>query len=152
MTEAENQEEIQIGLAIQKPMKRKMPKNIEADTPKGLGTMGTQTGGSQPTLEEPCVLEKKPEASAKVIVPEHVQVPQQNKVEIAPVQQLAAVETKTISQSSSGCQYGFGYLSQREKGEGIPDTCIECPKSLNCMLSEYYKAESVKEIKKWYNL
>jgi hypothetical protein len=36
--------------------------------------------------------------------------------------------------------------------EGIPETCVECNKSLDCMLSEYYKSENtVAEIKKWYH-
>jgi len=153
MTDAEDQEEIQIASEIQETVKRRKPENIKVDSSKGIEKTGIQTIGSQPTIEEPCALEKKPEASVTVIVHEQVQVPQQKKIEPAPIQQSTAVETKTISQSSSDCQYGFGYLSQREKGEGIPDTCIECPKSLDCMLSNYYKKEqSVREIKKWYTL
>ena len=55
--------------------------------------------------------------------------------------------------SSKTCQYYFGYLSQREKGEEIPISCIECSKSLDCMLAEYHKSkESVEEIRKWYQL
>jgi hypothetical protein len=76
------------------------------------------------------------------------------------LQQIAVTPTpsklqetvETISLSRFVCQYVFSYLSQREKGEGIPDSCIECPDSLDCMLSQYYKKDkNVKEIKKWYN-
>ena len=49
------------------------------------------------------------------------------------------------------CEHYFGYLSERDKGEGIPEKCFECPKSIECMLSEYNKSkESVEAIKKWY--
>ena len=69
------------------------------------------------------------------------------------IPRTVSVDTSKSSSSPTGCQYGFGYLRQREKGEVIPDSCIECEKSLDCMLSEYYKAEkSVREIKKWYDL
>lgn len=153
MNEAEDEREIQVALAAQKLVKRRKSKIIAADKTQGLGAIGIETEGSQPTQEEPCAPEEKREESEKLIALEQVQVPQQNTVALASTQQVGAVETKTVSPSSSGCQYGFGYLSQRGKGEGIPDTCIECPKSLNCMLSEYYKKEeSVKEIKKWYGL
>jgi len=52
--------------------------------------------------------------------------------------------------SDSGCKYHFGYLAQRDKGEEIPAACLECPKSLDCMLRNYKSKESVAEIKKWY--
>ena len=70
-----------------------------------------------------------------------------------PPTQEPTVQTRMIFPSSSDCQYGYGYLSQRDKDEGIPDTCLECPRSLDCMLAEYHKKEeTVKEIKKWYSL
>ena len=51
----------------------------------------------------------------------------------------------------SGCQYWFGYLGEREGGEGIPNECIECEKSIECMLKkESYSTEAVGEIKKWF--
>ena len=51
----------------------------------------------------------------------------------------------------AGCKHYFGYLGQREKGEGIPESCLGCAKSLDCMLSDYYKSkEPIAEIKKWY--
>jgi len=32
------------------------------------------------------------------------------------------------------CKQHFGYLSERSKGVEIPDDCVTCPKSLECML------------------
>lgn len=32
------------------------------------------------------------------------------------------------------CNQHFGYLSERSKGVEIPDDCVACPKSLECML------------------
>jgi hypothetical protein len=32
------------------------------------------------------------------------------------------------------CKQHFGYLSERSKGLEIPDDCVACPKSLECML------------------
>jgi len=59
----------------------------------------------------------------------------------------------TELKSSSGCSFYLGYLSERDKGETIPSSCIECSKSLECMLSKVHKSnKSVKEIKKWYRL
>ncbi|MBN1245086.1 hypothetical protein JXA31_05790, partial [Candidatus Bathyarchaeota archaeon] len=54
------------------------------------------------------------------------------------------------SPSDSGCTHYFGYLGQRDKGEEIPAVCLECPKSLDCMLHNYKSKESVAAIKKWY--
>jgi chromosome segregation ATPase len=55
------------------------------------------------------------------------------------------------SDLDSKCNYYLGYLAEREKDETIPATCIECPKSIDCMLKKVHKSnKSVKEIKKWY--
>jgi hypothetical protein len=35
------------------------------------------------------------------------------------------------------CQYFFGYLSTKNKEEAVPETCFDCPKSIECMLKEY---------------
>lgn len=106
------------------------------------------------TTEQGVSPHKKPSkpASEKTTMPEQVHAPQAKNTELAPTHET--VEIETAFPSSSGCQYGYGYLSQRKKGEGIPDTCVGCPKSIDCMLSEYYKKReraSVKEIKKWYS-
>jgi len=51
----------------------------------------------------------------------------------------------------AGCQYSFGYLGERESGEGIPEECVECEKSIECMLrKEDYSPNAAKEIKKWF--
>lgn len=34
----------------------------------------------------------------------------------------------------SACREHFGYLSERSKGMEIPNDCVACPKSLDCML------------------
>jgi len=72
------------------------------------------------------------------------------------LEKFVQVEPATMSeneendQSESGCKYYFGYLCERDKGEEIPVACLECPKSLDCMLNNYKSRESVAEIKKWY--
>ncbi len=49
------------------------------------------------------------------------------------------------------CQHWFGYLEQREKSEELPKECIECSKSIECMLDkEIYSEEAAKEIRKWF--
>ncbi len=94
---------------------------------------------------------EKVEACEKTLESEQAQLQQQENMELSSSQQTAIVETDQVPKSSPGCQYGFGYLSHRDRGAKIPDTCIECPDSLNCMLSQYHKSgESVKEISKWY--
>lgn len=93
------------------------------------------------------------DARKKVIELELVQQVQQEKPKSTQPQpqHVATEENEKIPEPSIGCQYGFGYLSHRESGAGIPETCIECPDSLNCMLSKYHKSgESVEEISKWY--
>lgn len=58
--------------------------------------------------------------------------------------------TELNDDKKSGCQYWFGYLGIRESGESIPEECIECEKSIECMLKQKtYSTEAVDEIKKW---
>ena len=62
------------------------------------------------------------------------------------------VKEQTCQSSDFQCPYYFGYLSQRNKEEVIPETCFGCLKSIECMMSEYNKTkETVEEIKKWYS-
>ncbi len=146
MTEADS-EEIQNALAMQKTTKRRKPKMIERSGLKSQEKPGIQVPLSKPTKEEFPAPENEPEMSKKVTPCKQVQVPLQNEIRITPPQ-----SSTTRNSPSSVCQHHFGYLSQHEKNEGIPDSCIVCPKSLSCMLSEYYKdKESVIEIKKWYS-
>jgi hypothetical protein len=49
------------------------------------------------------------------------------------------------------CPHWFGYLKQKEDGEGIPPECIECEKAIECLLGKSpYSTKAVKEIKKWF--
>ena len=58
-----------------------------------------------------------------------------------PTEQPITSEETANRKSISGCQYYFGYLGQREKGKGIPNSCLDCAKSLDCMLYDYYKSK-----------
>ena len=59
--------------------------------------------------------------------------------------------TEIEEEQKKGCQYWFGYLNQKEKGEPIPEGCVECEKALECMLNKYYNsAAAVAHIKEWY--
>ena len=99
----------------------------------------TQTPTLKPT--EPKIVEPK------IVEPEVKQSKPQT-----PTPKSIVKEEKEGNPSDQVCRYYLGYLSQRDKGEGIPETCVECNKSLDCMLSEYYKSENtVAEIKKWYH-
>lgn len=152
MTRTEDKTETQVTSAAPELVVRARALIIEPEKSQELEAISMQATSAQPTGGERCVpTEEESEASEKTIMLEQIRTSQVKNMELTPTQERT-VETRTVSPSSSGCQYGYGYLSRREKGEGIPDTCIECPKSLSCMLSEYYKKEeSVKEIKKWYD-
>ena len=119
-----------------------------------IGILEVETTKSfQSELEELRVTkeEAETEAGKKVIDFDPVQLPQQETTKALQPEQIVTAETEKTSEPSPKCQYGFGYLSHRESGAGIPETCIECPDSLNCMLSQYHRSgESVEEISKWY--
>ena len=53
-------------------------------------------------------------------------------------------------ETDSGCLHYFGYLRERDKGEPIPSECVECKRSVDCMLSTLASKNAVKEIRKWY--
>jgi hypothetical protein len=80
-------------------------------------------------------------------------------MELTLTQRLEAMATEARkeketpdSSSDAECSHYLGYLNQREKGETIPETCIVCPKSVECLLSESDSSkEDEKEIKKWYS-
>jgi hypothetical protein len=59
---------------------------------------------------------------------------------------LSRIEEKV----KTGCQFWFGYLSQKEKSEAISPQCVECEKVLECMLNQTSSASAVSEIRKWY--
>jgi len=139
-------------LRQQKHVRVVKPKKIEIDNkPEPVALLGIKTESKLPEPKRLNTQGEKQETFESLIPVEQVQTPQQKVIVAVPEQQMSSEENKIAAPSSSGCQFGFGYLSQRKKGEGIPDSCIECAKSLSCMLSEYYKKENVKEIKKWYS-
>ncbi len=91
-----------------------------------------------------------PETNEKLVALEPVQLPPLETTDFIPPPQVATAETENVSEPKPG-QFCFGYLSHRKSGEKIPNNCIECPESLNCLLAEYHKSDrSVEEISKWY--
>lgn len=153
VTETEDQIHIKVTSTAEELVTRRNSKIGEPEKTKELEAIDMQAVMAQQTLEELCPpMKEKTKVSEKTVMLGKVRVPEPKKEEPCSDQGQTS-ETKTVSPTSSSCQYGYGYLSQREKGEGIPETCIECAKILNCMLSKYYTSgESVKEIKKWYRL
>ncbi len=146
----EDDPEIQAALATQKSTKHRKPKTAKVHSPE---TVSVQTDNSHISAQEQNPLEQKQEENKAPIIPDNIPVlvAQPVAVEIVQTQKISVTETRKVPQSSSECEYGFGYLSQRGKGEAIPEVCLECSKSLDCMLSRIYKKDqSVKEIKKWY--
>jgi DNA-directed RNA polymerase subunit RPC12/RpoP len=57
---------------------------------------------------------------------------------------------KVEEKVKTGCQYWFGFLSQKDRSESVPQECVECEKVVDCMLNRYYDSVAVSEIKKWY--
>ena len=140
---------------VRKVLTRIRTKIVEPEGFQELGTLDIQVVRGQPALEERCATstEERIELSEKVVNLEQVQPSQQKPIELAPSPEIATVERKKLPESSLGCKHVFGYLGHRGRGEKIPDACIECPVSLKCLLSDYYKSgESVKEISKWYTI
>lgn len=60
-------------------------------------------------------------------------------------------EEKSISVDSS-CNRYFGFLSERGKGEEIPEDCFGCSKAIECMLgSNNSSNKKIEGIKQWYS-
>jgi CxxC motif-containing protein len=60
-------------------------------------------------------------------------------------------QEKAEQPSEFQCPFHFGYLNVKNKNESVPEKCFECPRSIDCMLSEFKKSQqSLEEIKKWY--
>jgi len=53
--------------------------------------------------------------------------------------QYPASEQSSVTMTRSECKYYFGYLSSQEKQEAIPEACLKCPSSFNCMLENKSK-------------
>lgn len=65
--------------------------------------------------------------------------------------QLAVEGRKVLSELNFQCDHYFGFLSEKNEGQDIPETCFGCPKSIECLLSKCLKSgESIQEIKQWY--
>lgn len=62
---------------------------------------------------------------------------------------MAKVEN-TIEETKTGCQFYFGFLSQKDKSQSVPVECVECSRVLECMLDRDNSPNAVSEIKKWY--
>jgi hypothetical protein len=143
------------------------PKTTESDVAELKPALSTkpeepkpvQLEEIEPNRAEPKATMQQIEVESKKVEPEIAMPPKpiaqakmsQQKIESKTMVQQS-VKSKTDSPSSDKtCQHYYGYLGQREKGEGIPSSCVECAKSLDCMLAEYYKSkEIVEEIRKWY--
>ncbi len=96
---------------------------------------------------------KKPEEKEEFKTIKPAQMEEVNTIDyIFNTKSQNTVKEQTQS-SDPQCQHFFGYLSEKNHGEEVPETCFACPKSVECMLNEYNKSkESVEEIKKWYSL
>jgi DNA-directed RNA polymerase subunit RPC12/RpoP len=124
--------------------------NVESRTESNLVAMDRPVEIETVKLEVPIVLESE-EGVELAVLPEPMDLPESIKVSEPIVERPEEVET--AKKEDAQCRYYFGYLQNREKGEGIPETCIECPKSVDCLLSNLYESPTaVTEIKKWYSI
>lgn len=111
------------------------------------------TSSAQAPIIDELVPVEKPEVEEdpETVMPaqtEEIQLPDN----ISNLESQDASKEQTQS-SDFKCSYYFGYLSERNKSDGVPETCFVCSKSVECMLQEYNKSkDSVEEIKKWYSL
>jgi hypothetical protein len=87
-----------------------------------------------------------------VETPKETQNQKPKMAEKIPAKKSEANRKKINVSNDSKCQYYFGYLADRAKQEGIPDPCLECPRSLDCILTNYKSEGTVTEISKWYQV
>ena len=138
---------------------------LKSDTSKETTT---EAKPKQPATPKPIYLKQKPEVqtTAQHSAPKSTYLEQKSETQPATPSQIQIKEpqSKQTDQTlkpvitednqktteSSGCQYYFGYLGNRQKNEAIPETCLACPNSLDCMLSKHKLTNSVQEMKKWY--
>jgi hypothetical protein len=76
--------------------------------------------------------------------------PDYKPIEEVPSKRHLESERTAKGTNDSECGQYFGYLSQRDKEEEIPEKCFECSKITDCMLSNFNSENGIKEIKKWY--
>ncbi len=58
--------------------------------------------------------------------------------------------SKIEEEQTTGCRHWFGYLNQKEKGEVVPNECVECARVIECMLIQATSPSAASEIQKWY--
>lgn len=144
------------------------PKTIEPGTVEPKTALPPKM--AEPKIVQTKTIEPEPIESKAIVQPKTIEaktvepkitLPQKTLAQPNTTQQKTTESKMTVqptvkseadnASSDKTCQHYFGYLGQREKGEGIPSSCVECSKSLDCMLAEYYKSkETVEEIRKWY--
>ena len=128
----------------QKEIKKSIKQELEAIFP---------TPSQQPKISNELTFLEKSEAKETIeeIKPAQMEEPKTMDITLNEKSKSTVKEQMSNASGDVQCSYDFGYLSQRDKGEGIPETCFGCPKSIECMLSEYNRSkDSVEEIKKWY--
>jgi hypothetical protein len=128
----------------QKEIKKSIKQELETIFP---------TPSQQPKISNELIFLEKSEAKETIEEIKAAQMEEPKTMDIALNEKSKSTDKEQMGSSSGDfqCSYAFGYLSQRDKGEGIPETCFGCPKSIECMLSEYNRSkDSVEEIKKWY--
>jgi hypothetical protein len=111
-------------------------------------TYSKQQSETQSATPKPASLSQKPETQP--VTPSQIQIKESQPKQTDKTLKPAITGDNPKTAESSGCQYYFGYLGNRQKNESIPETCLDCPNSLDCMLSKHKLRNSVQEIKKWY--
>jgi len=96
-------------------VKLKKQEMVEADNAEGL-TLEVQPTSVEPALKKLSMPERKPEGSEETIYLNRFKCPSKKRRN-ASCSTNENVRTETVSQESSNCKYGFGYLGQRKKGE-----------------------------------
>jgi len=154
-------------IAREKPPTLRKPKEGNKSKKQELGAIMSQ----QATTDNEIMPMEKPEEKAVLETVEPAQMEEPNIVEVKVNKESTVtgdydlpftlgnsdehketVKEQTGQSSDFQCKYYFGYLSQRNKEEVIPETCFGCLKSIECMMSEYNKTkETIDEIKKWYS-
>ena len=128
----------------------------------------TEAKPKQPATPNPVYLKQKPEmqitpqqsapkstylkqkSETQPTTPSQIQIKEPQSKQTDQTLKPVITEDNQKTTESSGCQYYFGYLGNRQKNEAIPETCLACPNSLDCMLSKHKLTNSVQEMKKWY--
>jgi hypothetical protein len=129
-----------------KPTYLKQKSETQSATPKPVYL--NQKPETPPVTPKPVSLSQKSEQQPAT--PKQIQIKEPQPKQTDQTIRSATMGDNSKTTNSSECRYYFGYLANREKNESIPETCLDCPKSLDCMLSNHELKNSVQEIKKWY--